>query len=140
MIKAGTALALSLLLAFVLPALVIGISGRSISMNEWYAVTVLCLTTASLYISSLCASGLRAFLFSIAVPVGLLVLMPWLTLTRLFFLPLAGFMLVLLSLALVNHRSAERGMWRAWPQLMAMGGCLAFAAGLLSILSRFPRH
>lgn len=144
MVKAGTALTLSLLLAFALPALVIASAGRGIRVNEWYAVIVLLLTTASLYVSSLCASGLRAFLISPAVPVGVMVVLrflrPEMIVTRLAFLPIGGWLLLVLFLAMANHRSAERGMWRMCQQAFILVGCAALGGAFLGLVDAFRHH
>ncbi len=135
-VKAGTALLLSLLLTFALPALLLAEPIRG-ARNEWYACAILLLTAGSLYVSSLSSSGLRAFVVSFWVP---LVMFTVLRLfggfidTRLALAPIAGLLALLLWFGMLNHRSAERGAWRVSVQVFCIAGCLAFGAALLAVL------
>jgi hypothetical protein len=155
-VKAGMALGLAMLLGVGLPALLQSISAAAddLRINVWFAGTVVLVTAASLYVSSLCASGLRAVLTSISVLVAASLVVPF---AREFVRPLvvwsvdsaltatqhdalrswtellaialaAGFLPLVLWFGLVNHRSAERGLTRVWRQVacIAAGLMLAF--------------
>jgi hypothetical protein len=141
MVKAGTALGLAMLLAVALPALLTSLSGGHVRIAEGFACAILLLTAVSLYVSSLSTSGVRALLLS--VPVSLFVVFPviafvsrlgWVELT----LPVVGLfalaLAVVLYFALLNHRSAERGVWRICVQVFCIAGCFAFCAVLAAVL------
>ena len=70
MIKLGTSLALALLVSVVTPTLMAGVSGLRLA----HTGVVMLLTTGSLYLSSLCGSGVHALAWS--VPVLVVALMP----------------------------------------------------------------
>lgn len=142
-IKAAVAVALSMLFGVTLPALLLWMSGGHVRINEPYAGAILLVTIVSLYVSSLVSSGLRALLLSVPVSVAALALLmrllgpvekSWGTppAAGLFALVLA----VMLYLALVNHRSAERGAWRVCVQVFCLAGCLAFGAAFLAVFAR----
>ncbi len=142
LVKAGTAFGLAMLLAVALPALVIYLADGHVAINEWYACAILLLTAVSLYVSSLSTSGVKALFLS--VPVSLFVVFPaiallsrlgWVELTPprlgLFAVTIA----VLLYFALVNHRSAERGVWRICVQVFWIAGCFAFCTVVAAIVA-----
>ena len=141
LVKVGVVLGLAMVLLVGLPALVLG--GASIPHDKalWYVCAILLLTSGSLYVSSLCSTGLRALL--LAVPVSLVTLFvmgalsSMLRLRRLTPAALAlfaAFLSVVLYSALENHRSAERRAWRIGRQVLVMAGCLALGAALLAVL------
>ena len=141
LVKVGVVLGLAMVLLVGLPALVLG--GASIPHDKtlWYVCAILLLTSGSLYVSSLCSTGLRALL--LAVPVSLVTLFvmgalsSMLRLRRLTPAALAlfaAFLSVVLYSALENHRSAERRPWRIGRQVFVMAGCLALDAALLAVL------
>jgi hypothetical protein len=119
-VKAGTAIGLSVLLAVGVPALLLFMAGIGGRTNELYAVGVVLLgvvlmTVISLYVSSVCSSGLRAFLASLPVVFVLLFIVVFLTeplwwSSPLLLAPLAALVALVLWMALQNHRSAERGL------------------------------
>jgi hypothetical protein len=158
-VKAGITLGLALLLGAGLPALLGNLdpSARPVRFNAPFAGITVLLTAASLYVSSLCASGLRAVVTSLsAIVVGLLAVRfvvdffprafassvaTVLTATQhemlrswtepLLALAGAGFVSLLLWFGLMNHRSAERS-GRVWRQV----GCMASVAAVLLLLMR----
>ena len=112
-------------------------------------MVIVLLTAGSLYVSSLCNSGLWALLISfpatLAPVMYLEVGMMRLRLTSrgessrvLTLLLIAGFIAVVQRFALTNHRSAERGAGRVWKQVILM---VAFvAAGVMIVAgSEFVR-
>lgn len=112
-VKAGTALGLAVLLAVGVPALLLFTAGIGVRTNELYALGVVSMTVIGLYMSSVCSSGLRAFLLSIPVVSVLWFIIVFLTRpprwpSPLLLVPLAALVGLVLWLALENHRSAER--------------------------------
>ncbi len=73
-VKVAVALSLSLVLALGLPVL---LAGGELSVSIWHAGAVLLLTIGSLYVSSLCGSGLKAMAVSAPVMFVLAVLLGW---------------------------------------------------------------
>ena len=141
-VKAGTALGLTMLLGAALPALLMVLSSGHVGIGAPYACVILLLTAVSVYVSSLSTSGIRALCLS--APVSVFVVFPVITLvSRLGWLELTllrtGLFAVALALilyfALVNHRSAERGAWRICVQIACIAGCFAFCAALVAVLS-----
>lgn len=132
-VKAGVTLGLALLLAIGLPML-LAIDGPQ--LNPVYVGLIVVLVTASLYVSSLCSSGLRTL--TVSGPAILLVFFPLgrfirpfdaLVMSSLEKLLLAGLLLLGLRFAFQNHRSAERDLRRVGPQLLVMAVVLALIAG-----------
>jgi hypothetical protein len=134
-VKAGMALGLTLLLGAGLPALLGNLdpSADSIRVNPSFTGVMVLFTAASLYVSSLCASGIRAILGSIFVIIVTPLLLRSLAVFRLFHSVLppgrllpepymvpaaaalgAGLVVLLLRFGLVNHRSSERGVRPVW--------------------------
>jgi hypothetical protein len=158
-VKAGMALGLAMLLGVGLPALLQSVSAAAddVRINAWFAGTVVLVTAASLYVSSLCASGLRAVLTAISVIVAASLVVPfasefvrplvvrsvdsaltgaqiaWLrSMTVPFALVLgAGLLGLLLRFALVNHRSSERSVRHVWPQVACITAWLTLAVILV---------
>jgi len=115
-VKAAMAIGLAMVLGVGLPALLLFVSGGAIGLNGWFVLGILVLTVGSLYVSSLCANGLQAFLLSLAVAVILILVIPWTVTPRVLssavlLVPLSALVALVLWLALENHRSAERGAW-----------------------------
>ena len=122
-VKAGMAIGLALLFAVALPALLqfatgggIGTNGLRILLYLLYLLAVLLMTVVSLFVSSICSSGLRAFLLSMPVTFALWILVVYFTELKwwsspLFLGPLAASVVIVLWLAFENHRSAERRLW-----------------------------
>jgi hypothetical protein len=71
MAKLGTSLSLALLVSVVTPTLMVDVSRLSL----WHAGIVVLLTVGSLYVSSLCRSGLQALTWSVPVLVVALLLL-----------------------------------------------------------------
>ncbi len=164
MVKAATALILAGLLGIAWPALLAYLhpSSDDIRPNAWYAGAVMALTAFGLYLSSLSLSGLKALLLSIpgicvavalvgflATEIGRAVytlrsgrtiaasgntahLTLWLA-----FAVAAGFFVLVLYFAMLNHRSSERGFARAWPQALWMCGYLMVGFSVVSIVLTF---
>ena len=138
-VKVGVALGLSLLFAVGLPALIIAWRGGAIRINEWYACAILTLTVTSVYMSSLCNTGIRALLLSVLATPFVMVVgahsivgRPHLTVPQAVLI--GGLLILALWFGLENHRSAEHGVWRIARQAFVMAGCLAFAGVVLAAL------
>ena len=160
-VKAGTTFGVVLLLAVGLPALLerFGPSGDGLRVNGWFAGTMILLAAGSLYVSSLCASGLRALLASVAVMVSVgiggsallrsvigsnvyrtilsILSASQADVLRSWAEPLAialaaGFLALVLRFALVNHRSSGRSATRAWPQVAWIAAWLTTSFLLLT--------
>jgi hypothetical protein len=128
-VKAGVTLGLALLLAIGLPML-LAIDGPQ--LNPVYAGLIVVLVTASLYVSSLCSSGLRTL--TVSGPAILLVFFPLgrfgrpadtLLMSSFEGLLLASLLVLALRFAFENHRSAERNFKRVGLQLLGMAAVLA---------------
>jgi len=158
-VKAGTTFGVVLLLAVALPALLgrFSPSGDGLRVNGWFAAAMILLMAASLYVSSLCASGLRALLASVAVMVSVVIAGSALysvigsnvyrtilsilsasqtDVPRSWAEPLAialaaGFLALVLRFALVNHRSSERRVGRVGWQAARMVAWLIVAFVIL---------
>jgi hypothetical protein len=132
-IKAATAILLALLLSAGLPALLLTISGAEIGVGSWFLAVILMLTVSALYVSSLCGNGLRALMLSLAPAMVVTCAVKWLADLRqppaVPLVVLAAFVALALYFALQNHRSAERGAGRVYPQVLAM---LLFAVAVLT--------
>ena len=131
-VKAGLTLALALLLAIGQP-MVFALDGPQ--LNPVYIGIVVGIATTSLYVSSLCGSGVRALTVS-----GPAIVVAFLPLGR-FFRPfdatapspldalmLAGLLVLSLYFAFENHRSAERNFTRVGRQVLVMAAALALVA------------
>jgi hypothetical protein len=134
-------------------------SGESIRLSAWFVGIIVLFTAASLYVSSLCASGLRAMLVSVSamVAVPLLLQFPsvfaiyWIvrhlhsaltaaqiawfrSMTVPFALVLgAGLLGIMLRFALVNHRSSERRVRHVGRQVACMAAWAAAGLVLLAV-------
>lgn len=138
-VKVGVAVGLSLLLAVGLPALLVVSRGRAMRINDWYVSGVLILTVTSVYLSSLCNSGLLALLLSVlATPfvmfIGAQSILGRPHLTALQALLLGGMLMLVLWFGLENHRSSDRAVSRIARQAFVMAGCLALAGVVLATL------
>ena len=137
-VKAGTALGLALLLAVGLPLISSHEPASLQNSLGWYVCAIVMVTTASLYVSSLSSSGIRALLVAVPVSFLLIASTAYLTGRRTPLSPLpvllfAGVVTVALYLAWLNHRSSERSAGRLGLQVGVMAGCLALAAALASL-------
>lgn len=131
-VKSGVVVGLAVLLAIGLPILLgyIGLPAEDLRINPWYLGMVVIVAAGSLYVSSLCSSGLRALLMSPPVFLAVLVLFNVLGPAIQFYAPpMLGlatvFVVLVLRFGLVNHRSSERGAARIWRQVIWMAGSLA---------------
>ena len=143
-LKSGTAILLSLVLGIAVPAVVLLTTSGPIRLGGWYVAVVVLLTAFGLYVSSLSSSSLRALVLSSAVPLLLIMVaamtriappLQW-ALTPFNVALLAVFVLLLLRLALDNHRSAERSLRRAGVQLFILSGCLALELAIGGLVIR----
>jgi hypothetical protein len=150
-VKAGVVFGLCVVLALLLP-LVLGLSmpsAQPMRIGFGFALVVICLASVSLYVSSVCNSGLQALLLSLPVTLFFVVLIQavgfvvaWvaymsgvLPRAGLFVLGLgvwatvllsALFVTLLLRFALINHRSSDRAPARLWRQILWMTASMAF--------------
>ena len=157
-VKAGMALGLTLVLAVGLPVLLgyLSASAGALRIDPSYIGAVIVMAAGSLYVSSLCSSGLRALLMSLPVSLIVIVLFHVLTsapywglnafgkLTRSGALSIERyearlmpvvwvvFVAVALRLAFLNHRSSERGATRVWRQLIWTFGAIACGVVIFS--------
>jgi ABC-type transport system involved in multi-copper enzyme maturation permease subunit len=142
LVKIGTSLVLALALGLGWAALLATLhpSPEDIRVHALYFGLVILLTSSSLYVSTLCNSGVKALLLSLsAVPV-LAVWLRWLDAGLTFALQAlgvaqfppsakaislsgwlapgmaAGYVVLTLWFGMSNHRSMERAAVRAWPQ------------------------
>ena len=164
-VKVGVVFGSAMVLGVGLPTLLL-LLGRSVRVNvtpltEWEPaiIAVMLLASGSLYISSLCRSGLWALVMSLPAVVGsalfLQLSFEWLanptyfavrrftdgaTLTArpFYFLPpralslllIGGVIAIALRLAFINHRSADRPATRVWTQVIVMATFVA--AGIIA--------
>lgn len=138
-VKVGTALGLAGLLSFGIPVV---LAAGHVGVNAWHAGAIIILTTGSLYVSSLCRSGLRALMVSAPVMLALSVLSLYSagvygSPRALLAVPLAGVVALMLWFALENHRSAEHGARRVSQQVMWMAGCLGLGVAVTAVVSSF---
>jgi hypothetical protein len=153
-IKMGVVSGLMLLLALGVPALIAYVvAGQIPSLAPELAAVAVLLTAGSLYVSSLCRSGLWALLMSIPATFGAMLFFGIAIMRRvagpgdwsrmnsgaarlLSLLLIAAFIAVLLRFALSNHRSAEPAAARAWKQLLLIA---AVVTAEVMILEAFYR-
>jgi hypothetical protein len=165
-VKSGVVLGLAVLLAIGLPILLgyMSLPAEDFRIDPWYVGMVIINAAGSLYVSSLCSSGLRALLLSLPIPLIVIVLFRVLsaapywgvaafgTLTRSQGLSIERyqwrlmpvvwliFFAIALRLAFVNHRSSEHGPQRIWRQAAWMAGSMACAvvifAGVVAYIAR----
>jgi len=135
-VKVGTVLGLAAVLSWFIPVLLA--NGR-VSFNAGHAVVILFLTAGSLYVSSLCRSGLRALIAAgplmLALSIGsqyFYVLVGWPRAGLA--VPFAGVIVLMLWFAMENHRSAGQSAARVSAQVVWMAGCLALGVAFVSAL------
>lgn len=151
-VKVGTTLGLAGLLSFGFPVL---LAAGHVGVNAWHACVIIILTTGSLYVSSLCGSGLRALIVS-----GMLVLSLLLSASSaavfwshraspfalaavfrspgaLLFIPLAGLVALMLWFALENHRSSGQDAGRVARQVAWMAGGLGLGVAVIAVVTTF---
>jgi hypothetical protein len=156
-VKAGMVLGLALVLAIGLPALVawLNTAGEDARVlpQGWfrYSVIVVVLSASSLYLSSLCSSGVKALVLSFPAVAGGLVFLAtlgsavgWIGVhagRRTYFVPsgslvvasAAGLVALLLVFGFANHRSAERRQQVVWRQLILIAAVVTFGV-LLQVM------
>jgi hypothetical protein len=165
--KAGITLALAIVLGIGLPTVLLGIHGSGDGFRGAGRVVretlpvVIVLTTSSLYVSSLCSSGIRAMVFSLPAPVGTLFLflsvyvpvndvvyrrlmerdarpsreifLSYVTAQRAAVLLLAASLVaLLLRYGLDNHRTGDRQFKRILTQAAGIAGLLTLGVCLLT--------
>jgi hypothetical protein len=135
-VKAGTALGLAALLSFALPVL---LGGGGVFFNAWYGGVILFLTAGSLYVSSLCRSGLRALIVSAALMLAASTIQLRITasytrpVVPLFGVPAAAVVILMLWFAFDNHRLAGHSAVRISRQVLWIAGVLAAGAAIVSV-------
>jgi hypothetical protein len=143
-VKAGTAFTLALALGIGWTVLLSSLhpSADDIHVNPLWFGAVVVLTASVLWVSTLCASGVKALLLSLFGLPFVVLLLKWLDLglnaalkslgvwqwpaTRealsvslwLFVGMAAGYVALVLWFGMLNHRSVERSVVRAWPQVV----------------------
>ena len=157
-LKVGVVAALVLLFCGVLPAVFISLTpfDRSLELADWLgaATVIVLLTTGSLYVSSLCRTGVGALVASFPAAVATVFFAgtvdAWLR-WRFFLLSararrwldpdwtlvallvvIAGFVALLLWLGFQNHRTADRSVGRTATQIVLLAGYIT--AGLLVLV------
>jgi hypothetical protein len=173
-VKLTVVLALALVLALVLPVVVLQVLSRwhvtipglplQLFWGSPTVVMIAMLAVGSLYVSSLCKSGLWAMIVSVPAVFGVfavirLVAFPAASVYRrvsqlssgsthpIYFYPSDGEILLLLAVvsvvvlrfALANHRSADQGRWRVWQQLGWVAFSFAGGFMLLGVLDGLVR-
>ena len=156
MVKVTIAVGLALVLGVGLPALLAAVYSSpddrrgAFRMIATAGPLIVLLTSMSIYVSSLCSSGVRALAVSfpamlVAVVFARLLSIllarnavqlfePDATLTAALYVSGAVLVALLLSLAFVNHRSADRPYGRIARQLVAIAAVVAWGGVLLSPL------
>jgi hypothetical protein len=148
-VKVATAMALSVVLGIGLP-LLLWSAWVPVRIEAWPVALIAILTAEGVYVSSLCRSSMRAFLVSFPATVVVVPLTSILVSERLWGrqrvgltlrdpppidltlgVLLAGLLTVILWLALLNHRSAERGVRRVGLQVIVMAGFVALSIAVL---------
>jgi MFS family permease len=159
-VKVGVVCGIVVALGVAVPALL----GLVISIREWFtplmagqvAAIMVLLTAGSLYLSSLCKSGVGALVLSFPSVVATVLLVqtigsqlrraigrnlasdePFLDSFSGFFLLIAvvgGFVALLLWLAFVNHRTADRSVDRIAKQVLSIAGYVATGLAVLILL------
>jgi hypothetical protein len=138
-VKAGTALGLAAVLSLGLPVL---LGGGGVAFNAWYSGVIVFLTAGSLYVSSLCRSGLRALIVSAALLLAASMIVPRIApadarpAAALFGVPAAAVVILMLWFAFENHRLAGQSTVRVVRQAMWIGGCLGVGAAVVGLLER----
>ena len=143
-VKVGIAMGLATLLSFGMPVL---LAAGLVRVNAWHAGAIIILTAGSLYVSSLCSSGLRAVMVSFPVMLVLsqllsvllqrlsVFLAPVYWSPRAVFVPFAGLVALMLWFAFENHRSAEHGAGRVARQVVWMAGCLGLGVAVSAVVT-----
>jgi MFS family permease len=159
LVKVGVVLAMVFLLCAALPAVLASLTPGDQSLDAvdlWQVAAIfLLLTAGSLYLSSLCRTGVGALVLSFPTfvatvffvrtvtdvlwRIGLFTISarPWLGAHRtglVLVTVAAGFVALLLWLAFVNHRTADRGMNRIVKQALAIAGYIAVGLTVLVAL------
>jgi len=144
-LKAGSALGLSLLFGVGLPAVLMRNSSFAVPLSGGYVAGVVLLTVIALYVSSLSSSSIRALLVSsivsLFVTIGFSAAAQRAPSQALYSTPinlalLIAFLVLVLGLAFDNHGSVERSPRRISFQLFILGGWAALelvVAGVLVI-------
>jgi len=157
--KVGVVFGLAIALSLGLPAMLVSLDraiGVAGPVPAPPILLVVLFSTGSLYVSSLCRSSLWALLMSLAATAGAVVFhsiaFQWLTLVQFAWLfagitltelrieqllqavmalLIAGFIVLVLWFALVNHRSADRRLKRAWQQSAVIVGFVTVGVVIL---------
>ncbi|MBA2305425.1 MAG: hypothetical protein H0W08_22720 [Acidobacteria bacterium] len=160
-VKAGVAMTLSLGLGMGLPLLIMAVTSLELVIRVWpTTISVLVLTSISLYVSSLSGSGIRALVVAIPAAIGagivvrftagilIAAALRWVpSIGRRGLLPVsavvelsalsvavAGLAVLLLCFAHVNHRSTEASVTRVRGQVGWIAALIAFELSLLLLV------
>lgn len=165
LIKIGVVIALSLVLAILLPAgLAAALTTSHITRSilqmlllSKFVLLLLGVTVVSLYVSTLCSSGIWALMISVptalaaaaaVVPLGdqlqhylysLGGRPDWRLIERLTLLLTLALFGIVLRLAFVNHRSADRSAARTASQIAIAAGSVVLAAAILAVTGSLTR-
>ncbi len=154
-VKAGVAVSLAIVLGLCLPTGLFHLTRLVRSHGPaWPFGTALgpiavitLLTSGSLYVSSLCRSGLWALVMSVPAALGAWIFLnvtmdlfgiSWLAPTRiptvLTLLLITGVIAILLRFAFTNHRSADRPAGRVWKQIILLAAFVTAAVMTVAIV------
>jgi hypothetical protein len=136
-VKVGTVLGLAAVFSYAIP---VALAYGTVSVNPWHAGVIVLLATCSLYVSSLCRSGLRALIISGPLMLALSITSQYLFVTAgwprvSLAVPLAAVVVLMLSFAFENHRLARQGAGRVVQQAVWIVGCLALG---VAVVTAFP--
>jgi hypothetical protein len=136
-VKAATALGLAAVLSFGLPVL---LGGGGVGFNPWYFGVIVFLTAGSLYVSSLCRSGLRALIVSAALMLAASVIEVRIAAASAHppaarsAVPPAAVVILMLWFAFDNHRLAGHSAARISRQVLWIAGVMAAGVAIVSVV------
>jgi len=136
-VKVGTALGIAGLLSFVFPVL---LATGEVRFSVGHAAAIVFLTVGSLYVSSLCRSGVRALIVSAPIMLIVALLSLWVATflsgnpRGLLMAPTAGVVACMLWFAYENHRSARQSAARVSWQVLWMAGAVAIGVAVVAAL------
>ena len=166
LVKSAVVLGLAFVLALGVPAVLISmlppdpLAGPRIARQLFApgtAIVLASLTVVSLYVSTLCSSGLWALMLSVPSAFGVFVFVmklgdlmqgvfypfarrpDWQVVERSAALLAAVVIALVLRLALSNHQSSARGVWRTAGQAGIVAGAIAVAVTLVGLAGALSR-
>lgn len=159
-VKVSVLFGLSLVLALGLPTVLVSVTRliwgidpvSPLRPGAALVAFIILLTSGSLYVSSLCRSGLSAVVMPLPATLGawifLNVMMDWAGVgwflasrvpTVLVPLLVTGFIAIVLRFAFTNHRSADRPAARVWRQAIVMAAFVTAGVIMAAALQAFHR-